>query len=56
MERRSELDVFDDAGKLILIPHTSIEQLFGIARGMEKEVHEMILSLEKEHRESALDE
>lgn len=56
LEKGSDLKIIDEGGKFTVIPYTTASELFGIAKGYEKEMHEMILEQEQEHRENALNE
>ena len=53
LEKGSDLKIIDEGGKLIMLPYSKASDLFGIAKGLETEVHNMIRELDHEHRESA---
>ena len=53
LEKGSDLKIIDEGGKLIMVPYSKASDLFGIAKGLETEVHNMIRELDQEHRESA---
>jgi len=53
LEKGSDLKIIDEDGKLIMLPYSKASDLFGIAKGLETEVHNMIRELDQEHRESA---
>jgi bifunctional DNA-binding transcriptional regulator/antitoxin component of YhaV-PrlF toxin-antitoxin module len=53
LEKGSDLKIIDEGGKMIMLPYSKASDLFGIAKGLETEVHNMIRKLEQEHRESA---
>jgi len=56
LEKGSELEVIDEGGKLIVIPRSKASDLFGIAKGMDQAIHEMIEELDTEHRENTRNE
>jgi AbrB family looped-hinge helix DNA binding protein len=53
LDKGSELKIIDEGGKMIMLPYSKASDLFGIAKGLETEVHNMIRELDQEHRESA---
>jgi len=53
LEKGSDLKIIDEGGRMILLPHSSASDLFGIAKDFENEVFHMIESLDQEHRENA---
>ena len=56
LDKGSEFELVDEDGRMILIPHATADQLFGMASGNEATVRDMVRELDREHRDSARDE